>query len=172
MNEYANTPIPGQNQIPYQNQELPPREQKKGGGFLGKLLGKATGGSGSHSSGGGGFGGMGGYKPQQQGYGGYPQQQPYGGYPPQGGYGQQGYGQPGYGGYPQQGYGGGYGQQQMQPKKSGGMGMAGGAALGAAGGLVGGMLLMDAIEDHNQEEYQQGYGMIPPSCSSLFFVRT
>jgi hypothetical protein len=38
------------------------------------------------------------------------------------------------------------------------MGMAGGAALGLGGGLVGGMLLADAMEDHDQSEYNQGYG--------------
>lgn len=129
----------------YDQQELPPREQKKGGigGFLSKLGGK------HHSS--------------QQGYGqqGYPQQgygqQGYGqqGYPPQGGYG--GYPpQQGYGGYPQQGYGGGYGgpppgqygggYQQQPPQKSGGLGTAGGAALGLGGGLIGGALLMDAFD--------------------------
>ncbi|KAI4256349.1 MAG: hypothetical protein L6R42_006268, partial [Xanthoria sp. 1 TBL-2021] len=66
----------------YDQQQLPPREQKsKGlGGLLSKLSGKASGGS-SH---GGGY-------PQQHGYGGggYPQQQGYGG-----GYGGGGYGAP------------------------------------------------------------------------------
>lgn len=33
----------------------------------------------------------------------------------------------------------------------------GGAALGAGAGLVGGMLLMDAIDDNQQEAYQEGY---------------
>ena len=138
----------GPGQQSYDQQQLPPREQKKGGigGFLSKLGGK------HHSS-----------QPPQQGYGqqGYPQQgygqQGYGqqGYPPQGGYG--GYPpQQGYGGYPQQGYGGGYGgpppgqygggYQQQPPQKSGGLGTAGGAALGLGGGLIGGALLMDAFD--------------------------
>lgn len=42
------------------------------------------------------------------------------------------------------------------------MGMAGGAALGLGGGLVGGMLIADAMEDHDQNEYQQGYGKCSP----------
>lgn len=158
MNDYANTPIPQSQSPSYGNQDLPPREQKAKG-FLGKLLGKA---SGSSSSGG--------YRPQQSygggGYGGAPQQQ-YGGYPQQGypqqGYPQQGY-QQGYGGGP--GYGGGYGgggggygggYQQQPPKKSGGIGAGGAAALGLGGGLIGGMLLEDAIQDHDQSEYNQGY---------------
>jgi len=148
--DYQNTPM-----TQSYPQDLPARDQKKSGGFLGKLLGKA---SGSSSS-----------------------QQPYGGYSQQGGYGQQGYGQQGYGqqgypprqgyGYPpqqyQQGYGapqpgygyggGGGGYQQQQPQKSGGMGAMGGAALGLGGGLIGGMLIEDAIQDHDQSEYQQGY---------------
>lgn len=122
-------------------QDLPARDQKKSGGFLGKLLGKASGSSSSHQY-------------PQQSYGGYPQQQ-YGGYPQQ---------QPNYGGYPQQGYqqgyGGGYGGSgyQQRPQKSGGLGVGGAAALGVGGGLIGGMLLEDAIDDHDQSEYQQGYG--------------
>ncbi|KAI9726392.1 MAG: hypothetical protein M1834_009055 [Cirrosporium novae-zelandiae] len=118
---------------------------KSKGGFLGKLLGKHSGGQvpqsyrhyGSPSpvnySGSGQYG----YQPQQR-YGGYPQQ----GYP------QQGYG------YPQQEYGG---YQQQQVKKKGGLGTAGAAALGVGGGLVGGMLLADAIDDHDEHEYDQGY---------------
>jgi hypothetical protein len=39
------------------------------------------------------------------------------------------------------------------------MGGLGGASLGAVAGLVGGMLLEDAIDDHEQNEYDQGYGM-------------
>ncbi|KAA8564376.1 hypothetical protein MFRU_013g00130 [Monilinia fructicola] len=146
--DYQNTPMPS-----YSQQELPPREQKKG--FFGKLLGKAGGSSSS--------------APQQQyqqqyaqqpQYGGYQQQQyPQQGYPPQGypqGYPPQGYPPQGYA--PQQGYGGYGGGYQQQPKKSsGGLGMAGGAALGLGGGLIGGMLLEDAIEDHDRNEYNQGY---------------
>lgn len=176
--DYQNTPMPGQSpgygqqgygqpqQQPY-GQELPAREQKKSGGFLGKLLGKASGGS---SSGGGMSSFM---KPQQQQYGGGGYQQ--GGYGQPGygqqPYGQQGYGQPGYGqqGYMQQGYGqpgyggGGYGGA---PKKSG-MGAGGAAALGVGGGLIGGMLIADAMNDNDEQEaYQDGYReFFPAPCS-------
>ena len=152
MQDYQNTPMPSQS--PGMQQELPPREQKRG--LFSKLMGK-TGGSSS-----GGYGSNQ-YRPQQQQYGdGYPQQQAY---PPQGygqpAYGPPAYGQPGYG--PGPGYGGGYPPQQQYyqqapPKKSGGIGTMGGAALGLGGGLVGGMLLEDAIQDHDQNEYNQGYG--------------
>jgi len=117
-------------------------------GFLGKLLGKASGGGSS-----GGYGHQGGY-PQQQQYGGYPQQQQYGGGYPQYGQGPgYGYGQPGpgYGG----GYGGGYGRPP--PRKGGGMGVGGAAALGVGGGLLGGMLIADAVNDGQQDAYQDGY---------------
>ena len=112
---------------------------KSGGGFLGKLLGKASGKQ-SAPYGQQNYGQQGGYG-YQQGQG-YPQQ----GYP------QQGYGPPqgGYG-YPQPGYGGGGYMQQQQQKKSGGMGGMGGAALGLGGGLIGGALLADAFEDHDQD---------------------
>lgn len=143
QSSYQNTPMPEYGAQQSYNQqsgqyEVPAQDQKKSGGFLGKLLGKATGSGGSSS--GGGFGGSSFGRPQQQQQygGGYPQQG-YGGYPQQG--------------YPQQGYGGGY---QQPPKKSG-MGVGGAAALGVGGGLVGGMLLADAMEDHDQNEYQQGY---------------
>ncbi|KAI4103108.1 MAG: hypothetical protein L6R37_003994 [Teloschistes peruensis] len=135
---------PGQ-QPSYDDQQLPPREQKqKGlGGLFSKLSGKSSGSHGQQQQ--GGYGG-GGYPPQHQGggYGGFGQQQGYGG----GGYPQQGYGgyapQQGYGGGypPQQGYGGGYG---APPKRSGGMGAGGAAALGVGGGLLGGMVLADAM---------------------------
>jgi hypothetical protein len=36
--------------------------------------------------------------------------------------------------------------------------MAGGAALGVGAGLVGGALVADAIGDHNEDMYEQGYG--------------
>ena len=145
--DYQNTPMPSQSPG---LQDLPPREQKRG--FLGKLLGKHGSSSSNQYQPQPGYG-QPQYPPQQQyGYGAPPPQQ-YGGYPQQG-YPQQGYAPgPGYGG----GYGGGY-QQQQPPKKSGGMGAMGGAALGLGGGLVGGMLLEDAIQDHDQSEYQQGYG--------------
>jgi len=148
MQEYQNTPLPSQSPG-YQQQELPPREQKRG--LFSKLLGKTS------SSSSGGYGSNQ-HLPQHQQYGGgYPQQQAY---PPQGygqpAYGQPGYGQPQYGGYPpQQQY---YQQQRPQKSGGGGMGMLGGAALGVGGGLVGGMLLADAIDDHDQNEYDQGYG--------------
>ncbi|KAH8657030.1 hypothetical protein BGZ60DRAFT_434686 [Tricladium varicosporioides] len=132
----------------YANQDLPAREKGKSGGFLGKLLGKASGSS--SKPGYGQQGAYGGGYPQQQ-YGGYPQQgypqQGYGGYPPQ----------QGYGGYGQQPMYGGYGQQQKAKKSGGGMGMAGGAALGLGAGLVGGALIANAVEDHDEHEYEQGY---------------
>jgi hypothetical protein len=153
----------GQSPSAYPNQ-LPPRpisssgdatrSSGSGGGLLGKLLsvGKtklsSSHGAGGYPAGQPGYGqpgygqpAYGGYAPQQAGYGGYPQQGGYGGYPQQGGY----------GGYPpQQAYG--------RPGRSGGGGMGmGGAALGAGAGLVGGMLLMDAIDDNQQESYQEGY---------------
>lgn len=137
MQDYASTPMPAAAGASGYQQELPPREQKKGG-----LFSKLLGGGKSHQQS---------AYPQQQ----YQQQPQYGyGRPPQqyGGYPQQGYPPQGYG---QQGYG--Y-QQQPQKSSGGGMGMMGGAALGLGGGLVGGMLLEDAIQDHDQAEYQQGYG--------------
>lgn len=117
---------------PYgEQQQLPPRDEKSKGLF-GKLAGKFGGGS---------SGGRPAQYGQQYGQGGgYPQQQ---NYPPQQ-----------YGGYPQQG-GGYYPQQQQQQPQKQGMG-AGGALLGAGAGLVGGALLMDAFEDHSQNEYNQG----------------
>lgn len=158
---------PGQSSSPYPNQ-LPPRpvssssggaDKARSGGLLGKLFGAGKSKMSSHGGnyGGGGYGqpayGQPGYGQPgygQPAYGGYPPQAGYGGYPPQGGYG--GYPPPGgYGGYPpQQAYGGRTGGG------GGGMGL-GGAALGAGAGLVGGMLLMDAIDDNQQEAYQEGY---------------
>ncbi|KAF2770877.1 hypothetical protein EJ03DRAFT_388640 [Teratosphaeria nubilosa] len=110
---------------------MPPQEAQKKGLFS-KFTSKLGGGSSSRPPQ---YGQQ--YPPQQQygGYGGYPQQQPYG-YPPQ----QQGY-------YP----------QQAQAQKNHGLGAGGGALLGAGAGLVGGALLMDAVEDHDQHEYDQGY---------------
>ena len=128
---------PGQqSNVPYDQQQLPPREQKsKGlGGLLGKLTGKHSGAPQQGYPPQQGYGGQPQYAQQgygpQSGYsgGGYPQQGGYGGYPPQ----------QGYGGYPPQGYGGGY--QQAPPKRHGGLGAGGGAALGLGGGLRGGMM--------------------------------
>jgi len=161
--DYASTPLPPQSS----QAELPPKEGKRG--LFSKLLGKSN--SQQPQYGQPGYGGgyqqqQGGYPPQQ----GYPPQGGYGGYPPPGGYG--GYPpQPGYGDYPPQGGYGGYppqGYAQPPPKKSGfgGLGTAGGAALGLGGGLVGGMLLEDAIQDHDQNEYDQGYGKNTP-CQVL-----
>ncbi|KAI2794271.1 hypothetical protein POX_a00863 [Penicillium oxalicum] len=145
-----------------QSQSPMPEQKRSKGGFLSKLLGKASG-SGSSSSSRPPFGQQ---YPSQQ-YGGYPQQGPPqgpggghygGGYPPQ---------QPGYGGYPpQMGYGGGYppqaggGYYQQQPPRrgGGGMGTAGAAALGVGGGLLGGMLIADAIDDHDDYGGGGDYG--------------
>ncbi|KAK8006443.1 WW domain protein [Apiospora marii] len=46
-----------------------------------------------------------------------------------------------------------------RPQKSGGggMGMAGGAALGLGAGVIGGALVADAWNDHEQEAYAEGY---------------
>ena len=151
--DYQNTPMP---QSPNYQQELPPREQKsKGlGGFFSKLSGKHSGSNhGQSNYQQGGYGGPaqnygGGY---QQGYPGGYQQGYGGGYPPQpGGY---GYGGGGYG--PGPGYGGGYAQP---PKKSGGLGAGGAAALGLGGGLLGGALLADAIDDHDDYGGGGDYG--------------
>lgn len=142
-------------------QDLPPRDRgKSGGGFLGKLLGKAKGAAGGHQQPGYGHS----YPQQPQQY--YPQQPQYGGYPQQGyggGYAQPGYGHPqGYGGY---GHGPGYGgYPQMQPhRRGGGMGggmggMAMGGALGLGAGMLGGAMIADGIHDGQEEAYQEGYG--------------
>lgn len=151
---------------PYPNQ-LPPRpgssnSAEKSRGLLGKIFGGGKNKISSHQQGGAYPGGMGYGQPAygapspygQPGYGGYPPQQPaYGGYPPPGA---------GYGGYPPQGAYGGYPPPQQaygRPGRTGGggMGAMGGAALGGAAGLVGGMMLMDAIDDNQQEAYAEGY---------------
>lgn len=168
----------------YMQQTLPPREQKSKPGFLGKLLGKANSGSNNPPQNFGPQPAYGqqppyGYPPAPQ-YGGYPPptQQAYPpqgfvpqGYPPQS-YPPQAYPPQGYPQFPpQQGqmqpsyYPQAYGQQgyasgvpNPNVKKSGnGMSMVGGAALGAGAGLVGGMLLENAIENREEEIYQQGY---------------
>ncbi|KAG6039367.1 hypothetical protein E4U41_002757 [Claviceps citrina] len=156
---YPGSQHPQQQQQQQQQQfpsDTPPRDDSRSrgaGGILGKLFGK-----GKHSQHQQNY-----YSspPPQQGpppmgggygYGGYPQQA-YGAYP------QQAYGQPGYGGGA---YGppGGYQQQQVPGRKPGmggmGMGLAGGA-MGLGAGVLGGALIADAIHDHDQEEYMQGY---------------
>ncbi|PWY74642.1 hypothetical protein BO83DRAFT_377682 [Aspergillus eucalypticola CBS 122712] len=111
----------------------PAPKQERSRGFLGKLMGRHSGGSSSSSA-----GGMGYSRPPQQAAYGYPQAG-YGGYPPpqQAGY--------GYSSYPAQG--GYYAQQQAPQRRHNGMGTAGAAALGVGGGLLGGFLLADAVED-------------------------
>lgn len=137
---------PSQSPLPQSQSPLPEGKRSKGG-FLSKLMGKSSSSSSSRPP-----------HPQQQ-YASYPQQGPPpgqyygGGYPPQ----QPGYGygpQPGYGGYPPQG---GYYPQQP-PRKSGGMGTAGAAALGVGGGLLGGLLIADAVEDMGDHDYDNGGG--------------
>ncbi|KAJ6107912.1 hypothetical protein N7523_009235 [Penicillium sp. IBT 18751x] len=137
-------PVAGAGYSPGPSSQSPMPEQKRSkGGFLSKLMGKSSGSS---------------SRPSQPQYASYPQQQPGGYY---GGYSQQSAPRPGYG-YPQQGYGGyppqgGYYPQQPPPRKSGGMGTAGAAALGVGGGLLGGMLLADAVEDMgDHQDYDNG----------------
>ncbi len=162
---YASTPVPGSSSYPDQ---LPTRPDSSGGGSRG-LLGKLFGKNKTQAQGGYG-GGYPGQQPQygaqpaygaQPQYGAYPHQGGYGGYPPQGGYGGGYGGGPGYGGPPPGGYyggGGGYQQPQQQQagRTGGGLGM-GGLALGAGAGLLGGVLIGEAIENHDQSEYNQGY---------------
>ncbi|KAK3397177.1 hypothetical protein B0T20DRAFT_356901 [Sordaria brevicollis] len=176
-NNRAHTPSGSQSGSSSFPTQLPPRpDQNDRGGSKGSFLGKIFGAAGKvkqsgSSSGHHGYPGhpQGGHSPipyggspapyggqPPVGYGGYPQQQgAYGGYPPQ----------QGYGGYPpQQGAyygGGGYATQQAygRPARSGGggMGMMGGAALGLGAGVLGGALIADAVNDHDQEIYQDGY---------------
>lgn len=118
---------------------LPQREQKSRG-FLGKLFGQSSGSQAGYAS----------SRPPQYGYQGYPQggyPGGYGGYPPQ---------QPmGYGYPPQGGY---YPPQQVPPPpRKSGLGTGAAAALGVGGGLIGGALLADAFEDHEQDVYDAGY---------------
>lgn len=161
---------------PYPDQ-LPPRSDdgNKSRGLIGKIFG------GKKPNSGGGYPGAGGYgqPPQYAGQPAYGAQPPYAGYPQQGGYGA---GYPQQGGYYQQGpppggyYGGGgnYAPQQAygRPGRAGGggLGAAGGAALGLGGGLIGGMLLENAIENHDQAEYQQGFGEWRVRTPSLCFI--
>lgn len=162
--------------------ELPPRDDARGKdrGFLGKLFGKGKTPQSGQANYGGGY-----YPQQQQNYYQSPPPQQYGGYaqqgPPMGGYGG-GYGQPPYGGYPPQGgYGGGYGggypqggyQQQPGRRPGGGMGGMGmglaGGALGLGAGVLGGALIADAIHDHDQAEYNQGYRELACLLTPFFF---
>ena len=132
---------PGMGSSSYDQNQLPPREDKKKG--LGGLIGKLTGKSGGHH-GQPGYGGQpqhGGY-PQQ----GYPPQGGYGGYPPQGAYG---------GGYGHGGYGGGYGPPPRR-QGGGGLGMGGAAALGVGGGLLGGALLAEGMDGGDEGDYGGG----------------
>jgi hypothetical protein len=167
MQDYANTPLPPMSSPA----QLPPREEKRG--LFSKLLGK------SHSQpqhGHGGYPQHGypehgylehghhehghhGHGHAEHGHGAYPQHG-YGGYPPQGVY----------GGYPPQGYGGygGYAHEPPRRTGGGGLGMAGGAALGLGAGVLGGVLLEEAIQNNDQNEYDQGYGTnIPISTFDL-----
>jgi len=130
-NYYHQPPQPGgyeqHNMAPYAQGGQPSYQgvgaQEKSGkskGLLGKLLGKATGGSSSSAHG---------YPPQHQSYG---QPLGYGG----GGYQQRPMGMPMGGGM----MGGGR-------RPGGGMGAGGAMALGAGGGLLGGALLGSALAD-------------------------
>jgi len=150
-------PIYGQSQVLSRGQQ--------GGGQQRGLLGKIFGGNRNDYqndyNNSGNYGPPGGGYPPQQGYGGPPPPVGYGGYPPPGNYG--GYPPPGgYGGYPPPG-GYGYGppppqQYYQEPQRQhSSMGGLGGAALGVGGGLLAGALITDAIDDHDQSEYNQGY---------------
>lgn len=123
---------------PYaQQQQLPPRDQAAGaskGGFLSKLMGKSSSSRPQQSYG----PSYGGYPSHQQQQEHYQHQQP----------------QAGYSGYPPQQY---QQQYQQQPQKKAGMSAGTGALLGGGAGLLGGMLLMDEIDDHEQQSYDQGY---------------
>ena len=149
MSDYASTPMPpSQSQSPFP-QQLPPKEEKRG--LFSKLLGKDK-----HQQqpqyvaqpqyGQPGYG-QPMYGAPQPGYGAYPPPQGYGQYPPQG-----------YNAYPPQGYAGSYGGGYGRKPGGGGLGVGGAAALGLGGGLIGGMLLDEALESHDQSEYNAGYG--------------
>lgn len=166
----STSPYPPPGSSPYAS---PPPQQQQGqsgdrgllsslaGGFIGSKLGSKN--SNSHNASPSGFPGAPGAGP----YGNYgpPPPQGYGPPPPQG------YGPPGYGGTPGA-YGGGYGpppqqyapspqpmvvQQQAPPRKSGGLGGFGGAALGLGAGVVGTLLVEDAIDHFEDKGYEQGY---------------
>ncbi|OAX80515.1 hypothetical protein ACJ72_05154 [Emergomyces africanus] len=138
---------------PQSPQQQQPQETTKrsSGGFLGKLINKASSRS-HHSSSSSGFASPYHQQPYQQQY-------------------QQQYQRPlsapyGYGGYPPGavagGAGGAFGPQPQymygQPPRRrgmGGIGPGGAAVLGLGGGLLGGALLGNAISDHH--DYQDGY---------------
>ncbi|KAG9317076.1 hypothetical protein JVU11DRAFT_1263 [Chiua virens] len=92
-----------------------------------------------------------------QGYGGYQPSYGHGVNGPSGGYAGQSYGPPGnrgpyYGGQQQEVV---YVEEDRKRQKKGpGMGTA---LLAGGAGLVGGALLMDAVEDHNDYEREQGF---------------
>ncbi|KMK59186.1 WW domain-containing protein [Aspergillus fumigatus Z5] len=121
----------------------PAPEPKRSRGFLSKLMGKSSSSSGSPHFG----------RPpiaQQQSYG-YQQGGYYGGgYPPQphpAGY-----------GYPQYQPQGGHYPGAVPPRRGGGMGTAGAAALGVGGGLLGGALLAEAFDDDHGDTIINNYG--------------
>ncbi|CUA70406.1 TOX high mobility group box family member 4 [Bos taurus] [Rhizoctonia solani] len=172
----SNSPYPPQSNSPYPPQNNPPYGQQTpyapsngpyGGPPENRGWGNSPSPSGQWNAGGGSWNQGGGWG-QNNNYGGTPppQQSTKGGAAgllgklmgggkhgsSSGGYGGGYGGGPGYGG----GYGGGYVQQQQAPKKSGGMG-AGGMLLAGGAGLLGGALIADAISDHDQEEYAEGY---------------
>lgn len=138
--EYYGDPTSGKYAPGPSSQSPMPEQKRSKGGFLSKLMGKASGSSSrpqpQYAS-----------YPQQTGgyYGGQPQQMP-----PQPGY---GYSPGGYGGYPPQG---GYYPQQQPSRRGGGMGTAGAAALGVGGGMLGGLLLADAVGDMGDGGYDGG----------------
>lgn len=161
MQHYPKTPMRSiQSQSPAGWPKLLKREQSKG--LLGKLLGM-TNDSSSGEYRGNYYG-----TPQQHGYYGTPEapsQQQYGTFPQQG-YQSQGYGQSEY--VPQPSHSGAYVECRAcvtnQHSQKGGIGAIGrGTALGISGGLIGGMLLEDAIQEGNKNDYSQGDSrFIPP----------
>lgn len=52
------------------------------------------------------------------------------------------------------------------------MGMMGGAALGLGAGVLGGALIADAVNDHDQEIYQEGYSKLDPDSLCLDGLNT
>ncbi|KAI9684666.1 MAG: hypothetical protein M1829_000040 [Trizodia sp. TS-e1964] len=147
---------PGYDYAPYDTIPLPPRpnnatSSERSPGLLGKLFNKvqsSTPHRGDRLQRGSGQGQMG-YYP-----GGYGQND----------YSQTTYGHPIYGFPPRQGYAQPYGPQlagpygQPPPRRGGGIGAGGAAALGVGGGVLGGVLLAEALDNHNDNQaYEQGY---------------